>query len=182
LSGVVETGTQLRGSRAHDAPRPAEIRGTWFWGGSALLFAASTAITIVWCASMSAMGARCGATPAAQPWANGRVGLNGVSYQAISQWRVAALRPKSLVAICPWEGWSDIYHDVARPGGGREDGFIDFWATMTERDGRVSESLRPSPAKADTPVGPRNVRCIAAPPLAKMAREGREDNHEHHES
>ena len=79
---------------------------------------------------------------AAQPWANGRVGLNGVSYLAISQWRVAALRPKSLVAICPWEGWSDIYHDVAYPGGVREDGFIDFWATMTERDGRVSESLR----------------------------------------
>ena len=79
---------------------------------------------------------------AAQPWSNGRVGLNGVSYLAISQWKVAALRPKSLVAICPWEGWSDVYHDVAYPGGVREDGFIDFWANMTERDGRVSESLR----------------------------------------
>jgi predicted acyl esterase len=79
---------------------------------------------------------------AQQPWSNGRVGLNGVSYLAISQWRVAALRPKSLAAICPWEGWSDVYHDVAYPGGVREDGFIDFWATMTERAGHVSESLR----------------------------------------
>jgi predicted acyl esterase len=79
---------------------------------------------------------------AAQPWSNGRVGLNGVSYLAISQWRVAAARPKGLAAICPWEGWSDVYHDVAYPGGVREDGFIDFWAGMTERDGRVSESLR----------------------------------------
>jgi predicted acyl esterase len=79
---------------------------------------------------------------AAQPWSNGRVGLNGVSYLAISQWRVAALRPQGLAAICPWEGWSDVYHDVAYPGGVREDGFIDFWATMTERAGRVSESLR----------------------------------------
>jgi predicted acyl esterase len=78
---------------------------------------------------------------AAQPWSNGRVGLNGVSYLAISQWKVAALRPKSLVAICPWEGWSDVYHDVAYPGGVREDGFIRFWADMTERDGRVTESF-----------------------------------------
>jgi predicted acyl esterase len=79
---------------------------------------------------------------AAQPWSNGRVGLNGVSYLAISQWKVAALRPKPLAAICPWEGWSDVYHDVAYPGGVREDGFIHFWADMTERAGRVSESLR----------------------------------------
>jgi predicted acyl esterase len=79
---------------------------------------------------------------AAQPWSNGRVGLNGVSYLAISQWRVAARRPKSLVAICPWEGWTDVYRDVAYPGGVREDGFVPFWADMTERSGRVTESLR----------------------------------------
>jgi len=79
---------------------------------------------------------------ARERWSNGRVGLNGVSYLAISQWKVAALRPPPLVAICPWEGWSDVYHDVAYPGGVREDGFIDFWASMTERAGQVSESLR----------------------------------------
>ena len=28
---------------------------------------------------------------AAQPWSSGKVGLNGVSYLAISQWKVAAL-------------------------------------------------------------------------------------------
>jgi predicted acyl esterase len=79
---------------------------------------------------------------AAQPWSSGRVGLNGVSYLAISQWKVAALRPKSLAAICPWEGFSDVYRDIAYPGGVRDDGFIDFWATMTERAGRVRDSLR----------------------------------------
>jgi uncharacterized protein len=79
---------------------------------------------------------------AAQPWSTGRVGLNGVSYLAISQWKVAALRPRSLAAICPWEGWTDFYRDVAYPGGVREDGFVPFWAGMTERDGRTSESLR----------------------------------------
>jgi hypothetical protein len=35
-----------------------------FFGVSALLFAASAAVTIVWCASMSAMAARCRPTPA----------------------------------------------------------------------------------------------------------------------
>jgi predicted acyl esterase len=78
----------------------------------------------------------------AQSWSSGKVGLNGVSYLAITQWKVAALRPKSLAAICPWEGWSDFYRDVAYPGGVREDGFVPFWADMTERAGRVTESLR----------------------------------------
>jgi putative CocE/NonD family hydrolase len=41
---------------------------------------------------------------AAQPWSSAKVGLNGVSYLAIRQWRVAALRPPALAAICPWEG------------------------------------------------------------------------------
>lgn len=77
-----------------------------------------------------------------RPWSTGKVGLNGVSYLALSQWKVAALRPKSLAAICPWEGFSDCYRDLAYPGGVREDGFVPFWAKLTERSGRVSESLR----------------------------------------
>ncbi len=80
---------------------------------------------------------------AAQPWSTGKVGLNGVSYLAISQWRAAALRPPHLAAICPWEGFSDVYRDLAYPGGVREDGFMPFWSQMTERSGRVQEALRP---------------------------------------
>ncbi|MHB1431761.1 MAG: CocE/NonD family hydrolase [Streptosporangiaceae bacterium] len=49
-----------------------------------------------------------------------KVGLAGVSYLAISQYRAVALRPPHLAAICPWEGFSDIYRDLARPGGVRE--------------------------------------------------------------
>jgi uncharacterized protein len=79
---------------------------------------------------------------AGQPWASGRVGLCGVSYLAISQWKVAALRPPHLAAICPWEGFSDPYRDLAYPGGVREDGFVPFWSSMTERAGRVTSELR----------------------------------------
>lgn len=54
---------------------------------------------------------------AAQGWSNGNVGLNGVSYFAMSQWYVAALHPPSLKAIMPSEGLTDFYRDVIRHGG-----------------------------------------------------------------
>jgi putative CocE/NonD family hydrolase len=52
----------------------------------------------------------------------------GVSYLAISQWAAAALRSPSLKAICPWEGFTDAYRDLFRPGGIREDGFVRLWS------------------------------------------------------
>jgi uncharacterized protein len=54
---------------------------------------------------------------AAQSWCSGKVGLSGISYYAINQWQVAALRPPHLAAICPWEGAADWYRDAARHGG-----------------------------------------------------------------
>jgi hypothetical protein len=52
-----------------------------------------------------------------QPWSNGKVGLNGVSYLAMNQWQVAALRPPHLKAMCIWEGCSDFYREFYRHGG-----------------------------------------------------------------
>ena len=54
---------------------------------------------------------------AAQPWSSGKVGLSGVSYLAMNQWQVAALRPPHLAAICVWEGCSDFYREFSRHGG-----------------------------------------------------------------
>ncbi len=54
---------------------------------------------------------------AAQPWCNGKVGLNGISYFAINQWFVANLQPPSLKAIIPWEGFADLYRDALYHGG-----------------------------------------------------------------
>ena len=54
---------------------------------------------------------------AAQPWSNGRIGLNGVSYYAINQWHVASLRPPHLAAMCIWEGAADFYRDMTHHGG-----------------------------------------------------------------
>jgi predicted acyl esterase len=54
---------------------------------------------------------------AQQPWCSGKVGLNGISYYASSQWRAAALQPPHLAAMCVWEGWVDYYRDSVRHGG-----------------------------------------------------------------
>ena len=62
-----------------------------------------------------------------QPWSSGKVGLLGISYFAGSQWRVAALQPKGLSAIIPWEGMSDYYRDRCRHGGILSNEFIRFW-------------------------------------------------------
>jgi uncharacterized protein len=54
---------------------------------------------------------------ASQPWSNGKVGLNGISYYAMNQWHVASHRPRGLAAICAWEGASDWYRDATHHGG-----------------------------------------------------------------
>lgn len=52
-----------------------------------------------------------------QPWSNGRVGLLGISYYAMNQWTAAAMQPKGLAAIIPWEGGFDRYRDDGFHGG-----------------------------------------------------------------
>lgn len=78
-----------------------------------------------------------------QPWSTGRVGLLGVSYLAISQYGAAATHPPHLAAICPWEGLTDVYRDLAYPGGVREDGFTIMWSAMTGRAARMTQKVRP---------------------------------------
>jgi predicted acyl esterase len=85
----------------------ADIRGTWNSRGTAHYCAPEEARDyydlIEWAGTQS--------------WSNGKVGLSGVSYLTVSQWRVAELNPPHLAAINPWEGWSDTYREVARHGG-----------------------------------------------------------------
>lgn len=68
-----------------------------------------------------------------QPWCDGNVVMLGVSYLAISQYAVAALQPPALRAICPWEGFTDAYRDLAFPGGVRETGFTRLWSRNLRR-------------------------------------------------
>jgi predicted acyl esterase len=60
-------------------------------------------------------------------WCNGKVGMSGVSYLAIVQWRAAAELPPHLAAINPWEGVSDRYREMAYHGGIPENRFGPMW-------------------------------------------------------
>ncbi len=78
----------------------------------------------------------------AQPWSNGKVGMLGVSYLAISQYKAAALHPPCLKAICPWEGFTDIYRDFMTPGGVAENGFSRIWQAAGKRVARITTDFR----------------------------------------
>ena len=54
---------------------------------------------------------------AAQPWSNGKIGINGISYYAMNQWQVASIQPPHLAAMCAWEGAADYYRDMSHHGG-----------------------------------------------------------------
>lgn len=70
---------------------------------------------------------------AAMDWCNGRVGMAGNSYLAISQWFIASTAPPSLRAIAPWEGASDLYREQFCRGG---------WFSMSNFDLITKEILR----------------------------------------
>lgn len=76
-----------------------------------------------------------------QAWSDGRVVMLGVSYLAISQYAVAALQPPALRAICPWEGFTDAYRDLAFPGGIRESGFTRLWSRGVRRRTRQTYDM-----------------------------------------
>jgi len=78
-----------------------------------------------------------------QPWCNGKVGMSGVSYLAIVQWRAAAARPPHLAAINPWEGVSDRYREMAYHGGIPEDRFGPMWRSrrVPYSTGRVEDTI-----------------------------------------
>jgi predicted acyl esterase len=78
---------------------------------------------------------------ATQSWSSGRVGMLGVSYLALSQYKVAALNPPALKAICPWEGFTDAYRDFFTPGGVVEDGFARVWLFLTSRVARLETNF-----------------------------------------
>jgi predicted acyl esterase len=67
-----------------------------------------------------------------QPWSNGRVGANGISYYAMNQWQTASLQPPHLAAICTWEGAADMYRDLSHHGGILCE-FIKNWYDMQVR-------------------------------------------------
>jgi len=74
-----------------------------------------------------------------QPWCNGKVGICGNSWLAISQWFIAAEQPPHLAAIAPWEGWTDLFRcDVVR-GGIPDIGFNEHMLSLFAGPGGVED-------------------------------------------
>jgi len=63
----------------------------------------------------------------AEPWCDGNIAMNGVSYFSVVQKRVAALRPPGLKTIFAMYGWSDGYRDAYYRGGILSHGFLTYW-------------------------------------------------------
>jgi uncharacterized protein len=80
----------------------------------------------VWSAREAEDIALCVDWAGTQPWSNGKVGLNGISYYSMNQWQAAPHKPKHLAALCAWEGSSDYYRELARHGGILSD-FLSSW-------------------------------------------------------
>lgn len=85
-----------------------------------------------------------------QGWSNGAVGLNGVSYLAISQWMVASQeRSTHLRAIIPWEGATDLLRDCMAPGGIPETRFLGGYYAGSLARGAGEEIVASGPAMMD---------------------------------
>jgi uncharacterized protein len=94
----------------------------------------------------------------AQPWSNGKVGLNGISYYGINQWHVASLAPPHLAAICVWEGAADCYRDMTRHGGI----LCTFWKNWYDNQVKTvqygaGERGRRSPVHGELVCGPETL-------------------------
>jgi len=59
-----------------------------------------------------------------------------VSYLAMSQWYVAALKPPHLCAMVAWEGVTDLYRELAFHGGIAETRFVFLWSEIRLKRGR----------------------------------------------
>jgi uncharacterized protein len=93
-----------------------------------------------------------------QSWSNGKVGINGISYYAMSQWHVAPLKPPHLAALCIWEGSSDYYRELARHGGILCD-FLQSWSSrqVTSVQYGVGERGPKSPVTGEPAAGPETL-------------------------
>ena len=99
----------------------ADARGSWYSEGD----------LTIWSDQEAQDGYDLVEWAARQPWSSGKVGMSGVSYLAIVQWRIAALNPPHLAAINPWEGWSDCYRERSYHGGIPETKMVPWaqWST-----------------------------------------------------
>jgi predicted acyl esterase len=69
---------------------------------------------------------------ASQSWCSGNVGMFGISYFAVTQLQVAALKPPHLKAIFAPYGYTDFYRDRSYHGGILCHSYMQHWVSQVE--------------------------------------------------
>lgn len=104
-----------------------------------------------------------------QSWSNGNVGLNGVSYLAISQWVAASNNPPQyLKAIIPWEGATDSFREILYHGGIPETSFTRFWVNRVRNCANDAKPLPPFPIFKMGHKNPWLLKRIQKPPVIHL--------------
>lgn len=97
-----------------------------------------------------------------QPWSNGRVGAQGISYDGTAAEFVALLDNPALEAACIRFSLYDVYADIAFPGGVMNDRFLRSWSRFNRdldlgglpgKAPLVARVIVDGPAPVDVPNG-----------------------------
>ena len=109
---------------------------------------------------------------ARQPWANGHVGMFGDSFPGITQLGVAAQRPPHLDAIAPFQVTTDLYRDVADPGGITNTGFGAFWGGFDQPFASYSGGAQRTVNSGDADCLQAQPSSVASQPTNNIAVNG----------
>lgn len=103
---------------------------------------------------------------AAQPWSNGKVGMEGGSYLGHVQWRAAQAAPPHLVTIFPRVASTSIYHDWITVNGGWRLAFNFGWGPVRQ-ESRIMQNTGPHTMEGG-PEGISYDRVVWHLPLNEM--------------
>ena len=90
---------------------------------------------------------------ATQPWSNGKVGMQGVSYLGHVQWQAALKAPPHLVTIFPNMASTSIYHDTITLNGGFRLSLAFGWGPV-----RQESRIMQNPGMHTMEDGPEGIR------------------------
>ena len=115
---------------------------------------------------------------AGHQWSDGKVGMYGTSYLAITQIFTAALRPPHLKAIFPILPMGDGYRDMVFPGGQNNIGFIPFWLVLVSGSALIPPLVRAQrrpgrPGARARDAGVARARLPRLRPELRARRDGR---------
>ena len=103
---------------------------------------------------------------AAQPWSNGKVGMQGHSYSGHVQWRAAMAKPPHLVTILPMVASTSLYHNWVTLNGAWRLSFNFGWGA-DRQESRVMQNTGIRTMK-DGPESQRYDKVLLFLPLIGM--------------